>query len=85
MVLDSGLLVQCDGDTRRCDGAAGALVDNWLDISLGMPEVVAVLAPGPPLGGLGGGGGIIWELVLRDSPVAGLGMTGIVDGGLKSA
>ena len=49
-----------------------------------MPEVVTVLAPKPPLGGRGGGGGIIWELVLRESPVAGLGITGIADDGLKS-
>ena len=85
MVPESGLMVRCDGDTKRGDGAAGALVDNWLDISLGMPEAEELLPPGPPLGGLGGGGGIIWELVLRASPPAGLGMTGIAEGGLKSA
>ena len=74
-----------DGDIKS-DGAAGALVDNWLDISLGMPGVAVLLAPSPPLGGLGGGGGIIWELVLRGSPVDGLGMTVLIaaDGGLKS-
>mmetsp|Transcript_22464 Transcript_22464/g.64571 ORF Transcript_22464/g.64571 Transcript_22464/m.64571 type:complete len:207 (+) Transcript_22464:1129-1749(+) len=76
------LLLPCEDDgsvVKKGKGAAavGALVDSWLDISLGI-----WLAP-PDRGGRGGGGGIMRELVLRNIPTVGLGMT--VAGRLISA